>query len=417
MPRPFAGDHGAAEPREVQTVTNPLTYAVLMAQDAARNNDFLHSAEAVDRRSRAELLRKIERVTGTPDPEFRATYRRRFNDLLLHGNHNGFLIPAPIPLSQTELRDLGVGIGAAGGFLVPQEMADQLVVSIAAWSKVYANCRRITTEDGAPLPVPVASGDTANSGVIQPENVSWTSSATDVTVAQVIFNSYAVVSLPIRYSWALAMDVTPSRIAGTFAAPNPLNTPDRGGFRLIDQLSTLVGQRLGRKIGQLLAVGTGSGQPTGLAVGTRVGLQSATGNSTKIAGLSDLVALEASVDPAYRDDAVFVTNPATWQSIITSVSTSSGVVLNPFSAEQPPTLLGYPVLLDPYMPTMAASAKHTYFGALSRSYACRTVGDPAMLVLRERFAEFLEGAVITWVRLDGNVLDPKAGALLQNSAT
>jgi HK97 family phage major capsid protein len=83
----------------------------------------------------------------------------------------------------------------------------------------------------------------------------------------------------------------------------------------------------------------------------------------------------------------------------------------------PSTINGYPVITDPAMPVMAASARSIAFGNWSEAYVIRDVLGFAVKRLNERYAEFDQTGFVGFTRTDGQVQQALAYRVLTNSAT
>ena len=67
----------------------------------------------------------------------------------------------------------------------------------------------------------------------------------------------------------------------------------------------------------------------------------------------------------------------------------------------PQTILGYPVVVNQDMASIATGNKSVLFGDMSAFYV-RKVGDPAIFVARERFAP--DFGILGYIRFDGALL-------------
>src|SRR5690606_28952109 len=134
---------------------------------------------------------------------------------------------------------------------------------------------RIDTEDGADLTF-AKNDDTANEASIIGENQT-VSDDTDLAFEQVTLRAYTYKAGFIKVAFQLLQD----------------SAIDIGGY-----IGGKLSERLGRRWARDFAVGTGVNQPEGLVTGVQNG-KSFTGATAITYG--ELVDLEHSVDPAYRD--------------------------------------------------------------------------------------------------------------------
>jgi HK97 family phage major capsid protein len=82
------------------------------------------------------------------------------------------------------------------------------------------------------------------------------------------------------------------------------------------------------------------------------------------------------------------------------------------------TLLGYPLVINQDVASMAANAKSILFGDFSK-YKVRRVLDIMVLRLVERYADFGQVGFLCFSRYDGNLIDAGTHPIqfYQNSAT
>ena len=105
-------------------------------------------------------------------------------------------------------------------------------------------------------------------------------------------------------------------------------------------------------------------------------------------GYLDLLALEHSVDKAYRRGAKWMMHDSTLR-FIKGLKDKYGhpLWLPGVAVNAPDTILGYPYSINNDMATLAASGKTVAFGALDK-YVIRRVKELAVLRLVERFADY-----------------------------
>jgi HK97 family phage major capsid protein len=182
---------------------------------------------------------------------------------------------------------------------------------------------------------------------------------------------------------------------------------------LEEQLAWLCGQRLGRIQNTHFSTGTGTTQPLGLFTSQAVSagvVVGATSAAPTAVALADLVALYGSLDPAYEGNAKFMVGPATRTALRALVGTDG---LPIFPAHLPLQLFGHDVIVNPAIPTVAATTFSAAYGDFERGYRISSVGDPAFRVLRERAMDQLALEGFAFVRRDGQPSDTRAIKLLQ----
>jgi HK97 family phage major capsid protein len=145
------------------------------------------------------------------------------------------------------------------------------------------------------------------------------------------------------------------------------------GIDLVSFLGRSLGTALGIKVNNLLTVGTGTVQPNGImsAAGSAV----TGGTSTGVFTADDLIDLAHGVDSAYvRMGASFMARRATIGAIRKLKSSDGAYLFQPAATVgTPDTLLGFPLIDNPDVAAVAASAKSVGFG-WAGSYHVRTVG-------------------------------------------
>ena len=149
-------------------------------------------------------------------------------------------------------------------------------------------------------------------------------------------------------------------------------------------------------------LGSGSSQPNGIVTAATAG---PTSETTLLVSYDDLVELEHSVDPDYRQGAKFMFNDAVLKQI-KKLKDAQGHPLwvSGVASKEPDTILGYQYVINQDMPAVASTQPLALFGALD-NYLIRDVKELAVLRLNERFAEFFQTAFIGFARFDGNLID------------
>lgn len=289
--------------------------------------------------------------------------------------------------------------GSEGGFTVPTETASTLIESLKAFGGMRAVASVLVTATGAPLSFPTADA-TAEEGEIVAENAAATAADT----------AFGTISLPVyKYS--------------SKSVAVPIELLQDSNIDIEAYVNALLVTRLGRITNKHFTTGTGSSQPRGVVTGAGSGVVAANGSSQVTAITYDsLVNLVHSVDPAYRDGALFMMNDATVGVIRKIKDGSQMPIFNPgyqsgVPGGAPDTLLGYRIQVNQDMAAMAASAKSILFGNFGRY----TIRD-AMGVTLRRFddsAFALKGQVgfCGWLRSGGNLLDAGAVKFFQNGAS
>lgn len=275
----------------------------------------------------------------------------------------------------------------AGGFLVPTELANMIIQSMAAWGPMYNSdtCMVFETSSGNPIKIPTVD-DTAVTAVAHVEGVALTDTgAKDVTIGQKSLDSYVYDTQFVKFSMELAQD---------------------SAFNVEVLLAQLLGERLGRIANSLLTVGSGTSAPHGVVTASTLGKTAAA--AAAIAS-DEIIDLLHSVDPAYRQSPKvrFMFNDNTLAAI-RKLKDGDGNYLwqmGDVTKGSPDTLLGYRYEINQAMANIATGAKPMLFGDFGK-YFVRKVGAPAIGVLRERF--WPDMGIAGLIRFDGELGDSAA---------
>jgi HK97 family phage major capsid protein len=301
--------------------------------------------------------------------------------------------------------------GSQGGYTIPQGFSGQLEEAKKWFGGIDGTVEKFTTGSGNPFPWPTVN-DTTNKGRIIGQNVQLTE--TDLTFGQVTFNA-----------WIGSSDIVLV----------PLALIEDSYFDMDALVARLLGIRMGRLYNWKCTVGTGTNEPYGIvnaAVTAGNILQLGTGNTASIS-YNNLVDVEHLVDPAYRFNPatrwmfsdtelklikklVDSSNRPLWQPGL-AASFREGAAVDLAAAK--PTILDHPYIINQDMASPAASAYSALFGDMSTFKVREVAGGTTLLVLRERYADYLQVGFTAFQRFDSQLVD--AGmhpiAVLQQSAT
>ncbi len=189
-------------------------------------------------------------------------------------------------------------------------------------------------------------------------------------------------------------------------------------FDLNSFLARKLGERIGRITNTHFTTGDGTAKPNGVVTASTQGKVGATGQTTSVK-YEDLVDLEHSVDPAYRNGAEWTMHDNTLGAIKKLVDSQGRPLFVPgIAANAPDTILGYSFVSNNDVAQMAANAKSILFGNFSK-YLIRDISGFQMLRLVERYAEFFQVGFIGYSRHDGDLIDAGTNPIKHyaNSAT
>jgi HK97 family phage major capsid protein len=288
--------------------------------------------------------------------------------------------------------------GPEGGYLVPTGFSDMLEEAKKWFGGIAGVVDKFTTATGAPLPWPTVN-DTTNKGRIIGQDIQVTE--TDFVFNQVTFNAYIGSSDIVLIPLAMIQDA----------------------FFDMDALTArLLGTRLGRLYNWKCTTGAGTIEPTGIvtaALAAGATYTMATGQNY-LPKYADLVALEHTVDPAYRF------NPSTrwmfsdtilkalkllvdgqgrplWQPGLTA-SFREGAAVDLVVSK--PTILDHPYIINQDMPVPAQSQTGVMlFGDMNLFKVREVSGGTSVMRLVERYADYLQVGFTAWQRFDSMLLD------------
>lgn len=294
---------------------------------------------------------------------------------------------------------MSVGTAGQGGYTVPTEVATSVADALKAYGGMRSVAEVFRTEKGTDINFPTSDG-TSETGELIGENT--TATGADPSFGVVTLKTFKFSSKIVAVPFELLQD----------------SSIDMEAFirgRLV--------QRLGRITNTKFTVGSGTGEPNGIVTAASSGKVGTTGQTTTVI-YDDLVDLIHSVDPAYRalGDCKFMMNDASLK-VIRKLKDSQGRPIflpgyDGLGMAMPDTILGYPVVINQDVATMAANAKSILFGCFS-FYKIRDTMDIQMFRFDDSaYVKLGQIGFLAWMRSGGNYVDV-GGAVkyYANSAT
>lgn len=322
---------------------------------------------------------------------------RAFNDYLRTGKVNGDLVSR----AQSE------GVGSAGGYLVPEAFQNKLIERMKAFGGLQNAAEGISTSTGNTLSWLTNDDVVSTEAGIVAENGSNTFGA-DLVFGKNSLSAYKYDTAGasgdlLKVSWELLQD---------------------SEFDLTGFIARKFGERIARKLAVDLVNGTGVNEPQGI-ISTQGALTTSgvtIGSATAGPTYAELVTIEHSLDPAYRDGAKWLMNDKTLGLIEQLVDLNgrpliwnAGDALGAGRAQK--TLLGYPVVIDQAMPDLLTGAtKGMVFGNLSEAYIVRTVKDITMMQDPYSYLRTGQTGFLAWGRFDGMVQNVNAAVYVTSHA-
>lgn len=380
--------------------------------DAAALDAILNEIEAID----AEITRedRLTQVAGDARAEHEAALNAAVQPLngqsaetaalraMLAGGLSALTADQRNAMSARQNFDIRAAMstttGSEGGYTVATEFSKSLLQAVKQMGGVRAVASSIFTSTGAQMLFPTADS-TAEEGEIVGQNVE--ASLGETAVGQASMDVYKYSSKSIALPFELLQDSM---------------------FDIEAYIKALLALRLFRIQNRHHTVGTGTGQPRGLITGASNGKVGATGQTVTVL-YDDLVDLEHSVDPAYRNGAKFMMHDDSLK-VIRKIKDGNARPIfvpgyeqgNPGGA--PDRLMNREININQNMAPMAANAKSIAFGDFSK-YLIRDVMDVTLFRMTDS-AYTLKGQVgfVAFCRSGGNLIDV-GGAVktYANSAT
>lgn len=276
-----------------------------------------------------------------------------------------------------------------GGYTVATEVATSVLDALKAFGGMRSVAEVIQTAQGNPMNFPTSDG-TAEVGEILAEN----------TTATALDASFGVKSLPV-YKYSSKVVAVPFELLQD-------SSVDIEAF-VRNRLVT----RLGRITNTHFTTGTGSSQPNGVITASTTGYTAANSTSQVTTILyTSLIELVHSIDPAYRNlnNCSFVMNDSSVKKLRQILDTQGRPIFVPGYdvsnlGTAPDRLLGYPVVVNQDVASMAASAKSIAFGDLS-FYKIRDVMDISMFRFTDSaYTKLGQVGFLAWMRTGGNLVD------------
>jgi HK97 family phage major capsid protein len=305
-------------------------------------------------------------------------------------------VPSPLGgsvygLDREEHRVLSKATSAAGGYLVPTSMDEQITAARRARAVIGAVAREVVTSDGTTM----LFRTTTTHGV-----ATWTAENVAYTASDEVFGQVSVGAF--KSSTAVVVSEELARDAGA----------DFEGY---------LAQELGLRIAQLeetaFAVGDGSGKPLGIVnASSPYTVTTAAVGSTVLYKGADIQAFYKALAAPYRANASWIMHPDDYASLAGTLD-SAGAFAFPTLQSPTPSLFGRPVFVSADMPTPAASAKSLAFGDWESAYCVRRVAGISVSRQDEVFSNTGQIGFRAAERIDGRPLLAAAAVVGAHSAT
>lgn len=276
-----------------------------------------------------------------------------------------------------------VSTGATtGAATIPATIEAQFYEKLDSLSGLFAAAGKLETGlEEHPIKLPILSGwGTADAELAEGAQIS----EDDGEVTSVVFNAY--------------------RYTGIQNLSNTLNSS--AGIDMQSMVATMLAQRLVRQYGAKLATGTGTDEPQGIVIGAGAAV---TATAATAVTQAELVELVHSVSPEYRDSrtSAWVMHDTAWQQIRQLEDTQGRLLIGDLGNAAAQMLLGYPVIVDNYMPQMATGEAPIAFGNIETGFRVRHTDVRLDMSESYRFSHD-ELSFRSVIALDSKVVDQSA---------
>ena len=285
-----------------------------------------------------------------------------------------------------EHRDMGITVGAEGGFLIPIGYQKELENATLAYGQQLTAIRQWQTNSGQNIQWPL-SDDTTQFSTELTDGTPVTAPG-DIPLGQVTFQVSTFSTGVIRVSRSLLTD---------------------SAFDISSFIQDNFAVRMARGLNRAVTNGSTSGNVASLVAGAVSGATSAA--PTAVAFL-DLVNLYSAVDPSYIGNSTWAFNNNTLRQLIALEDNYGRPLFLPsMTAGIPDRILGRPYILNQDLANVAATTKSILLGDMSK-YVFRTVGQLEVLRLNEIAATANQVVFVGFHRNSGKLLNAGTNPIL-----
>lgn len=279
------------------------------------------------------------------------------------------------------------GTSSTGGYLVPIEFDKNLIRALERENVIRSLAKVITT--AAPHRINIALTDVS---------ADWVAESGTFTPSTPTFNQLSLDAYTLRAAALVSEELLQDSM-----------------FELEPYLIDNFARAFAAKEEQAFCVGVGSTQPTGIftANGGDVGVTTAAAEAITA---DELIGLTYSLKDGYKKNAKFVLNSATLAGIRKLKDGNGAYMWQPsLQAGQPDHLLGFPVYVSQYAPTVAANAYTVAFGDFQNYWIADRSGRTVRRADELHIAN-LQTGFYAFQRVDGKTVLPEGIKLLKQHA-
>lgn len=364
--------------------------------DAVRKRQKQYNAPAAENA-------KIQAAAHVAAPREDNTLDNAFLHYMRTGKGNADIAHLAVNFAGNPRMAQETGADSEGGYLVPEGFRQKLVEVRKAFGGLAAEVDSFSTTSGNTLEYP-SLDDTDHQGDITAEE-SAVSDGDDLEFGTVTLGAFKYTSAgtgtnqPVRVSVELAQD---------------------SAFDIQGLVTRALATRIQRKQSDDWVNGGGTTLPFGIlhdGLTADVVLESAATLT-----YSELLELEAAVDPAYWQNAQWLMSAATWVSVVKALEDANDRPLimpatDGITGRPQRQLLGYPVVIDQACNNISQDGVDGGFallGDLREAYTIRRVQDFVLVV--DPYSRAVNGQVQyhAWERADGVIQNRAAYATIEN---
>ena len=351
-----------------------------MEQEIVDLGHEIERQERLDAMEREMALPVNTPITGKPQNPHAEEKTGRASDEYKKNFWNAMRSKSP---DRAIVNALQIGTDSEGGYLVPDEFERTLVSGLSE-NNIFRTLAHVIQTTSGDRKIPVVASHGSASWV--DEEGAYKES--DEAFSQITIGAYKLGTM-IKVSEELLNDSI---------------------FDIQSYLATEFARRIGNAEEEAFITGNGTGKPTGFLNSAELGVTAA---GDKAITADELIDLYHSLAVPYRGKAVWMLNDSTVQFIRKLKDNNGQYLWQPgLVAGAPDTILGRPVKVSRYMPSLAAGNKAIAFGDFSYYWIADRQGR-SFRRLDELFAVNGQVGFRGSQRVDGKLILPEAIKTLQ----
>ncbi|MFZ7152486.1 MAG: phage major capsid protein [Bacteroidota bacterium] len=364
----------------------------LSAEDQATYDKML--ADEKKLRQQIENLKALDEIRGFSDgveervaeqPKDKPTYERAFVNWIKGAERMSAEERAILDSGYTQFRGTAtqvVGTPGLGGYLVPEEWANDIYKFMSVWGGVLQVCDIIDTASGGTMNFP-ATNDSVEAAVVTEANASVVS---DTTLTNITLSSFMYTTKIMKASIQLLRD---------------------SKYDVARFIRETLGERMGKGTNKDFTTGAGTTVPYGVVT------QSTQGATHSAISRAKLVGLKYSVAEPYRMNGTWMMNSTSMGQIV-ALTLGSGddrplYIPSPRDGE-PDRIEGRPVVINEHMDSVDSGGADKYpvlYGDF-KQFKVRRIGGFEIFPFNELYMASLEKAWLGYAAFDSKLFNTAA---------